>query len=111
MAARGEQRLRILVVRSGGFAGVSREWRVQPDGDSADWMTLIDACPWGRDTTDPASRDRFTWRIEARWHRGRRTASVPDRDLDGPWRELVDRVREESEERAERSRTQEHGDE
>lgn len=100
-AQRSEHRgasLRILVVRSGGFAGISREWRVEvdagPEADAAEWRSLIDACPWGVQTEDPASRDRFTWRIEVRISRRRRTASVPDRDLEGPWRELVDRVQE-----------------
>jgi hypothetical protein len=85
--------LRILVVRSGGFAGISREWCVEPDGDADDWVGLIDACPWDRVGHDPGSRDRFVWRIEARVRRQVRTAKVPDRELTGPWRELVDRVR------------------
>jgi hypothetical protein len=96
MADRAEQAgrpLRILVVRSGGFAGIARTWTVEPDGDADDWLNLIDACPWGTHTADPAARDRFVWRIEVRVRRRRRTASVPDRDLDGPWRELVERVK------------------
>jgi hypothetical protein len=96
MADRGEQTsrpLRILVVRSGGFAGIPRSWSVEAEDDAEAWQQLIDACPWGAQGMDPAARDRFVWRIEVRVRRRRRrVASVPDRDLAGPWRELVDRV-------------------
>ncbi len=86
--------LLVTVVRSGGFAGLRREWQAAVgDDERDDWMLLIQACPWGRIPTDPTSSDRFVWRIEARGPRLRRSASVPDAFLDGPWRELVDRVR------------------
>lgn len=84
--------LRIVVVRSGGFAGIRREWRVEAADGAGDWEPLVAACPWDAATADATSRDRFVWRIEVRISRRRRVASVPDRDLTGPWRELVDRV-------------------
>ena len=93
-AERSDPRLSILIARSGGFAGIGREWRLDAQGE--DWQNLVDACPWGTWTTDEISRDRFLWRIEVRRGRRRRTALVPDRDLDGPWRELVERVRSEA---------------
>jgi len=87
--------LSVVVVRSGGFAGISRRWSVRrPDPDD-DWLALIAACPWGRVGADPDGRDRFTWSIEARMARRHRRAAVPDRELTGPWRELVDRVQRE----------------
>ncbi len=86
--------LSILVVRSGGFAGLHQEWRVEPDGDADEWLALVRACPWGRIGRDEASRDRFVWRIEARMPPKVHTASVPDALLVGPWRALVDRVQE-----------------
>ena len=86
--------LSILVVRSGGFAGLRQQWRVEPQGDADDWIALVHACPWGSVGRDEASRDRFVWRIEARMPPTVRTASVPDSLLVGPWRELVDRVQE-----------------
>jgi hypothetical protein len=89
--AESQPAVRIQVVRSGGFAGLSREWRVEAD-DTDTWRPLLDACPWGSVTVDTTSRDRFVWRIEVRVTRRKRVASVPDRDLTGPWRELVDRV-------------------
>jgi hypothetical protein len=85
--------LTILVVRSGGFAGITRRWSVDEQDPADDWIALVEACPWdeaGGD--DPASRDRFVWRIEARMARHHREASVPDSLLTGPWRDLVDRV-------------------
>jgi emfourin len=85
----------ITVVRSGGFAGLRQQWQAAVGDDQRDeWMPLIQACPWGSVPTDPTSRDRFLWRIEARGPRLRRSATVPDAALDGPWRALVDRVRE-----------------
>jgi len=83
--------LRIHVVRSGGFAGITQHWQVEAD-DVETWRPLVDACPWGSVGVDTQSRDRFVWRIEVHVTRRKRVASVPDRDLTGPWRELVDRV-------------------
>lgn len=98
-AARDELSFRILVVRSGGIAGIRQQWQVEPSDDADEWLTLVQACPWGVVGRDAASRDRFVWRIEVsgsgdRVPRPTRTASVPDADLVGPWRALVDRVQE-----------------
>jgi len=86
--------LTIVVVRSGGFAGISQQWRVEAHDDAEQWLELVRACPWGAVGHDTASRDRFVWRIEAHLPRTVRTASVPDAHLVGPWRALVDRVQE-----------------
>ena len=87
--------LMITVVRSGGFAGLRQEWQAAVGDDERDeWMPLIKACPWGSPPSDPTSRDRYIWRIQARGPRLRRSATVPEAHLDGPWRALVDRVRE-----------------
>jgi hypothetical protein len=94
--SRGADRiLLVTVVRSGGFAGLRQQWEAAVGEDERDqWMPLIQACPWDRTPSDPTSRDRFVWRIEARGPRLRRSATVPEALLDGPWRALVDRVRE-----------------
>ena len=84
----------ILVVRSGGFAGLTEQWRVEAHDDAEEWLELVHACPWGAVARDDASRDRFVWRIEAHLPRAVRRASVPDAHLVGPWRTLVDRVQE-----------------
>lgn len=80
----------INVVRTGGFAGLQRQWRVE--GQPDEWMPLVDACPWRSVARDPASRDRYSWRIEVRAPRIRRHAQVPDAALTGPWKALVERV-------------------
>ena len=90
----GRTRVSILVVRSGGFAGLTQQWQVDPRDDADEWVALVYACPWGAVGHDAASRDRFVWRIEARLARTVRKASVPDALLVGPWRVLVDRVQE-----------------
>ena len=92
-----ELSFRILVVRSGGVAGITRRWQVEPGDDAEEWRELVLACPWGAEGTDTESRDRFVWRIEVSRSGGQpadpaRSASVPDAQLLGPWRTLVDRV-------------------
>jgi hypothetical protein len=85
----------IRVTRSGGVTGMLRVWRVEsfdPDG----WQPLVDACPWD-DGPRPATPDRFVWRIEVRAPEPTREAELPETAVEGPWRELVDRVREEGE--------------
>lgn len=96
MAKRADRILVVRVIRSGGFAGLSREWTAESaEPGSDDWLlVLVEACPWRqRIPADPLSRDRFTWRIEVRGEL-RRSATLPDAALDGPWRELVQRVQE-----------------
>ena len=85
---------RILVIRTGGFAGLTRRWAVEPRDDVDEWMSLVNACPWDAVDDDTQSRDRFIWRIEAILPPERHVASVPDRELTGPWRQLVRRVRD-----------------
>ena len=84
----------VTVVRSGGFAGISREWSAHATDPEDRLVALVEACPWRlRMPGDPLSRDRFTWRIEVRG-RVRRTTTLPDAALDGPWRELVREVQD-----------------
>jgi len=90
--ARQRAGVSILVVRSGGFAGLTQQWRVEAQDDAEEWLDLVHACPWGAVGRDTASRDRFVWRIEAHLPRTVHRASVPDAHLVGPWRTLVDRV-------------------
>jgi hypothetical protein len=83
-------RLTITVTRTGGIAGLRREWRV--DGDTEQWGPLIDACPWRSVPRDDDSRDRFVYSISVRASRKRHSATLPEAALTGPWKELVDRV-------------------
>lgn len=93
----------IRVVRTGGFAGLTREWTAEPPPEQAPhWRGLIDECPWddvdAAESVDGASAvrgaDAFAWRISARLDdRPPRVAALADGDLDGPWRQLIDEVR------------------
>lgn len=98
----------IRVTRSGGVAGIPRVWRVEsvePDG----WQPLVDACPWD-DGPQPSGADRFVWRIEVRAPQPTREAELPETAVRGPWRELVDRVRQEGEPAAPPPRRRERAD-
>lgn len=86
----------VTVVRTGGIAGMRRQWRAEPTASDAEhWVALIQDCPWDDVGTDPESpgADRFVWAIAARTPDAEHAAAVPDSDLHGPWRTLVDEVR------------------
>ena len=92
--------MRVEVTRSGGFAGLSRGWQAdvdeQPDRD--EWLILIDDLPWDDVPAQPSEPDRYTWVIRIapreREEPAQHEASLPEKQLTGGWRELVDRVRE-----------------
>lgn len=87
-------RVVIAVVRTGGIAGIRRQWRVEAEApDADDWITLIDSCPWDQETDAEAGADRFAWRIRARTPSEQRERELSDSAVDGPWRALVDAVR------------------
>jgi hypothetical protein len=109
--------LRITVTRSGGVAGLSPRWTVEAEAepDVAEWLALVDSCPWddeGADAETAADRFVYTIRVlmqpaEAGADQPRadeatpiapeeRGARIPEKKLDGPWRELVDRVKDTS---------------
>ncbi len=83
--------MKITVVRSGGFAGLTRRWVVivdqQPDRDA--WIGLVRDLPWDLPHHTPPRPDRFVYRIRV----SRRQVTMPEQELSGPWRELVDRVK------------------
>ena len=85
----------IVVIRTGGIAGIRRRWHVEPPREEEPrWIELIDRCPWD----DPAGAqqpgaDRYVWSIRARTPSERRERELPDSALDGPWRTLVEAVR------------------
>lgn len=85
----------IRVSRAGGVAGMRRAWAVESP-DPSDWAPLVAACPWD-DVPDAelTGADRLAWRIEVRAPEPPRTAELPERAVDGAWRTLVDRVRDE----------------
>ena len=80
----------ITVVRSGGFAGLRAEWSVEVTApqDAEQWWPIIEACPWS-ETTGDGHPDGYVYDVRVADHE----AVVPERELDGPWRDLVDAVR------------------
>jgi hypothetical protein len=103
----------VIVSRSGGIAGLRLTWRVdvdtQPDPDR--WYVLIREIPWDEAPPTPPEPDRYVYRIRCEPHEAAaqqqpgqsdaaaqaREATLAERQLTGPWRELFDRVREAAE--------------
>ncbi|MGR6742477.1 protealysin inhibitor emfourin [Microbacterium sp. F1-18] len=90
--------LRIVVERSGGFAGLTRTWRVEPsDAERGPWLELVRRCPWDASAPPAPSAsapgaDRFRWHIVVSDSEATHQADLAD-DLTSPWRSLVDAVR------------------
>lgn len=85
------------MVRTGGIAGIRRKWQVEPDpAETHHWIAMVDSCPWDADSDTDSGADRFVWLIRVRTPSEERERELPDSALDGPWRELVDAVREAS---------------
>lgn len=84
--------MRILVWRSGGLLGRRVEWAVvvdeQPDPDK--WYLLIAELPWDERPSTLTTPDRYLYGIRCDAHE----VVIPEQELTGPWRELVDRVRD-----------------
>ncbi|MEV8252844.1 protealysin inhibitor emfourin [Rhodoglobus sp. NPDC076762] len=84
--------MKVQVWRSGGLLGRRVEWAVvvdeQPDPDQ--WYVLISEIPWNEHPAESTMPDRYTYEIHCEPHE----AVIPEQQLVGPWRELVDRVRE-----------------
>lgn len=78
------------MVRSGGILGTPRRWEVIVDeqDDQQSWLKLMGELPW--DEPRPATRapDRYVYRISC----PRGDVTLPEQQVIGPWRELVDRV-------------------
>jgi hypothetical protein len=87
----------VTVTRTGGIAGLRREWSAAPPAqDEQRWVALIESCPWDVTVTQSRGADRYTWRIDARCGTERREAQLPDQAVAGPWRDLVDEVQQAS---------------
>lgn len=84
----------IVVIRTGGIAGRRRHWQVEPPRDeSPRWVTLIEECPWDAPVAESRGADRYVWSIRVRTPEDSRERDLPDGELSGPWRELVEAVR------------------
>jgi len=92
----------IVVERTGGFAGIGRQWSVTASADDAQWRALIEACPWDRAgdkdrapaaESTPAGADRFSWSVVARCGEEERRVELAEQEVSGAWRELIEAVR------------------
>src|SRR5690606_1994241 len=87
----------VAVKRTGGFAGLTRTWTAEARGDDAsELVALVERCPWDEPVdSDPRGADRFQWNIRARCGaENDRAAELPDHAVQGPWKELINAVRE-----------------
>lgn len=92
-----DEPLTVEVTRTGGFAGLTRRWEAEPASDDRErWTALVDRCPWDSASLSsrPDGADRFSWSIRAHCGPEDRAITLPDGALTGPWRELVDEVRD-----------------
>ncbi len=88
--------MRIVVIRSGGFAGLTRRAEVDVDAapDAAWWRaTVAVAVPLPDPPSPSPVRDGFTWTIEL----GDQSAVLPDSAVRGPLREIAERTLAEGE--------------
>ena len=88
--------MKITVKRTGGFAGLTRTWQIQVEEqpDREKWVQLVEALPWHSRPRSAPQPDRFVYLIRV----SHRRIVLPEQELDGPWRELVQRVRGAAEE-------------
>ncbi|OMH27622.1 hypothetical protein BKD30_02940 [Tersicoccus phoenicis] len=84
--------MEITITRTGGFAGLRRQWVVTVDEPTAERL-VREMGDGGHDVVldgGPAERDRFSYVFVAGQHR----MTVAESRLDGLWRDLVNRARE-----------------
>ncbi|MET1045019.1 MAG: protealysin inhibitor emfourin [Microbacteriaceae bacterium] len=83
--------MKVIVSRSGGFAGLRATWEVQVDEqpDAPRWSAFLQDLPWDDVPSAPPTPDRYVYRIRCESH----DVVLTEPQVQGPWRELVDRVR------------------
>lgn len=84
--------IRIVVSRSGGFAGLTRTWTVEVSEAEAEqrWLPLLDELESGSIPDD--GRDRYVYHVTV----GYREVDVGESAVQGPWKELVERAKQAS---------------
>ncbi|WRH25896.1 hypothetical protein GC088_12960 [Arthrobacter sp. JZ12] len=87
--------MRIVVSRSGGFAGLTRTWSAEISTSEAEerWLPLLEHAP--QEGSEDVQRDRFVYHFAV----GYREVTVTESAVQGPWKELLDRVRDAASER------------
>lgn len=83
--------MKVVVSRSGGFAGIRTTWEVQVDDqpDRSAWADLLAGLPWDEVSAAAPQPDRFVYRIRCAPHE----VVLGEQQVFGPWQELIDRVR------------------
>ncbi|MCW4386740.1 hypothetical protein OH146_13245 [Salinibacterium sp. SYSU T00001] len=88
--------MRITVRRTGGMAGISREWSATVDAEEEGWRELLDRLPRDAAQGGADGADRFIYLVVCasdpetdEWR-----CEIPERNFTGPWQELLDRVRD-----------------
>lgn len=83
--------MRVIVSRTGGFVGRRSTWEIDVDSqpDESRWRDLIEQVPWSDPPPASSGPDRFVYEISCEPHE----ATVPEQQLQGPWRDLVELVR------------------
>ncbi|MDE8669036.1 hypothetical protein PY310_10645 [Pseudarthrobacter sp. H3Y2-7] len=92
--------MKISVERTGGIAALTRVWTVTAETESAmsEWQPIVEACPWdavpktvraAAAEAEASQPDRFIYAIRA----GQRRAALPEQQVTGPWRVLIDSAR------------------
>lgn len=84
--------MEVEVIRSGGIAGLRLTWtvHVEDQPDPEEWELLIERLPWDETPPAPLEPDRYQYRIRCEPHE----ATLAEQQLTGPWRDLVERVRD-----------------
>ena len=88
--------MKVIVSRSGGTAGIRLTWEVRVDeqADALSWADFLGSLPWHDVTDSEPSPDRaqpvnaYLYRIRCAPHE----VVLAEPDVDGPWRDLIDRV-------------------
>ncbi|QYF74243.1 protealysin inhibitor emfourin [Cryobacterium sp. PAMC25264] len=83
--------MKVVVSRSGGIAGLRVTWDVQVDEqpDAAAWMQFLDTLPWDETEGTAPEPDRYVYRIRCAPHE----VVLAEPQVQGAWKDLVDRVR------------------
>ena len=86
----------VTVRRTGGLAGITRQWATQVDPADDRLPELVRRCPWQEVPREHVpGADRFVWVLTARWEPGlEREATLDEQAAVGPWRALIDAVRD-----------------
>lgn len=93
--AHDADRLSIVVQRTGGFAGLQRTWRAEPEpAERPRWFALVEQCPWDAASAQAGDgADRFVWEVRVDAGAETHRAALTETAVEGAWRELVDAVR------------------